>query len=218
MKREILISHQANERQVAILEDDRLEEFYIERAQAERLFGNIYKAKVKSVIRGIGAAFVDLGTKKDGFLYIGDALRSPFDNDTEFDDGNGNTNANSNKPKHKGRHRFNKRQNIDEVLKVGQEIIVQVVKEPLGTKGPRLTTHFSIPARYLVMIPGENKVGVSRRIEDRRERDRIRQIFRDMDLPKDVGFIVRTAAEGKDQKQQEGQNRSQQNNDGQPDQ
>ena len=93
MKREILISHQANERQVAILEDSRLEEFYIERSQAERLFGNIYKGRVKSVIRGIGAAFVDLGTKKDGFLYIGDALRSPFDGDTEFDEGNSNASA-----------------------------------------------------------------------------------------------------------------------------
>ncbi len=197
MKREILISHASNERQVAILENDRLEEFYIERAHSERLFGNIYKGKVKSVIRGIGAAFIDLGTKKDGFLYIGDALKSPFDNEAEFDEQNGSPEETKKQPP----KRDNRRKNIDDVLKVGQEIIVQVVKEPIGNKGPRLTTHFSIPARFLVMIPGDNKIGVSRRIEDRRERDRIRQIFREMDIPKDVGFIVRTAGEGKNQKE-----------------
>ena len=86
MKRDILISQDANEKQVAILEDGRLEEFYIERADAGRLFGNIYKGRVKTVIPGMGAAFVDLGTKKDGFLYVTDALKSPLDLDAEFDD------------------------------------------------------------------------------------------------------------------------------------
>ncbi|HXV27780.1 MAG TPA: Rne/Rng family ribonuclease [bacterium] len=191
MKREILISHDANEKRVAILEDSRLEEFYIERADTHRLFGNIYKGKVKSVIRGIGAAFVDLGTKKDGFLYVTDALKSPLDLDAEFDDV-------PNTSQERKRERF---KSIDEVLKSGQEIIVQIVKEPIRNKGPRLTTHFSIPARFLVMIPGDEKIGVSRRIEDRQERDRIRQIFRELEIPKGVGFIVRTAAEGKSSKE-----------------
>ncbi|MBI3306219.1 MAG: Rne/Rng family ribonuclease [Candidatus Omnitrophica bacterium] len=192
MKKEILISYDANEKQVAILEDGRLEEFYIERNDAQRLFGNIYKGKVKTVIPGIGAAFVDLGTRKDGFLYVADALRSPFDMDAEFDE-------NAPAPQEdKRKERFKR---IDEVLKVGQEVIVQVVKEPIRNKGPRLTTHFSIPARYLVMIPGEEKVGVSRRIEDRKERERIRNIFKSMELPKGAGFIVRTAGEGKSDKE-----------------
>lgn len=190
VKRDILISHDANEKQVAILEEGRLEEFYIERGDAERLFGNIYKGKVKTVIPGMGAAFVDLGTKKDGFLYVTDALKSPLDLEAEFDD---------QPPKQDRRHEKMKR--IEDVLKIGQEIIVQIVKEPIGNKGPRLTTHFSIPARYLVMMPGEEKVGVSRRIEDRKERERIRQIFHSLEIPKGVGFIVRTAGEGKDAKE-----------------
>ena len=190
MKRDILISQDANEKQVAILEDGRLEEFYIERADAGRLFGNIYKGKVKTVIPGMGASFVDLGTKKDGFLYVTDALKSPLDLDAEFDE-------QAHHQAHQQEKRHERFKRIDEVLKVGQEVIVQIVKEPIGNKGPRLTTHFSIPARYLVMMPGEERVGVSRRIEDRAERDRIRQIFKSIEIPRGVGFIVRTAGEGK---------------------
>ncbi len=205
MKRDILISQEANEIRVAILEEGRLEEFYIERADAARLFGNIYKGKVKTVIPGMGAAFIDLGTKKDGFLYVADALKSPFDMDVEFDEASssqtpGTEPAKAPEPAPR-RHHHDRFRSIEEVLKVGQEVIVQVVKEPLGNKGPRLTTHFSIPARYLVMMPGESKVGVSRRIEDRRERDNIRGIFRQMELPKGAGFIVRTAGEGKGEKE-----------------
>jgi ribonuclease G len=180
----------ANEIQVAILEDGRLEEFYIERADAGRLFGNIYKGKVKTVIPGMGAAFVDLGTKKDGFLYVADALKSPLDLDAEFDE----------TEKHRVIQRERVRR-IDQVLKVGQDVIVQIVKEPIGTKGPRLTTHFSIPARYLVMMPGDEKIGVSRRLDDRKERERIRTIFKQIEYPKGVGFIVRTAGEGKTEKE-----------------
>ncbi len=267
MERQILISQDANEKQVAILEDGRLEEFYIERGDSKKLFGNIYEGIVKTVIPGIDAAFVDIGTGKDGFLYVGDALRSPLDLDAEFDDGEekktegtvtevkppegvvieGNIqappsvsvaapvagHAQAAVPVHGqphgqgrgqgrhgrdrgrgGRHHQGGRQGgrnqpshqhtphqrkprIEEVLKVGQKVIVQVVKESLGNKGPRLTTQFSIPARYLVMMPGESKIGISRRVESRSERDRIRGIFRSLEIPKGVGFIVRTNAEGK---------------------
>ena len=192
MERKILMSLDANEIRIAVLEDGHLEEFYIERADENRMFGNIYKGKVKTVIPGMGAAFVDLATKKDGFLYVGDAMRSPLDLDAEYDE---------NAKNQESRHRRERHKNIDEVLKVGQTIIVQVVKEPLGNKGPRLTTHFSLPARYLVMMPGEEKVGVSRRIEDRKERDRIRMLFKEVETPKGVGFIVRTAGEGKSDKE-----------------
>jgi ribonuclease G len=191
MKREILISMDANETQVAILEEGRLEEYYIERSDESRMFGNIYKGKVKTVIPGMGAAFVDLGTKKDGFLYVADAMKSPLDLDAEFDEA-----------EHAREHQRERVKSIDQVLKIGQEVIVQIVKEPIGNKGPRLTTHFSIPARYLVMMPGDEKIGVSRRIEERKERERIRQIFRqELDFPKGVGFIVRTAAEGKSERE-----------------
>lgn len=230
MERQILISQDANEKQVAILEDGRLEEFYIERGDSKKLFGNIYEGVVKTVIPGIDAAFVDIGTGKDGFLYVGDALRSPLDLDAEFDDGDeqkpegpaGETKPEGapqeSKPQEQGRpqqdhgrhggrgrhqrhhrphHQHQRRPRIEEVLKVGQKVIVQVVKEPLGNKGPRLTTQFSIPARYLVMMPGEEKIGISRRVENRAERERIRNIFRSLEIPKGVGFIVRTNAEGK---------------------
>ncbi len=249
MERHILISQDANERQVAILEDGHLEEFYIERGDSKKLFGNIYEGIVKTVIPGIDAAFVDIGTGKDGFLYVGDALRSPLDLDAEFDDDEGGAKpaavnemktdvtpgANpegktegksegkpegrpdgrpQGKPEDKRdfgrggrqrhhqhqRHQPKRRPRIEEVLKVGQKVIVQVVKEPLGNKGPRLTTQFSIPARYLVMMPGEEKIGISRRVESRAERERIRAIFRSLEIPKGVGFIVRTNAEGKSDK------------------
>lgn len=186
MKQEILITLDANEKQVAILEEGRLEEFYIERSGEPRMFGNIYKGRVKSVVPGIGAAFIDLGTKKDGFLYVTDALKSPLDLETEYGESPAETRGVDNRSKR-----------IDEVLKVGQEVIVQVVKEPIRNKGPRLTTHFSIPARYLVMMPGAEKVGVSRRIEDRLERERIRKALAEIEKPKGAGFIVRTAGEGK---------------------
>lgn len=189
MKREILMTFDANEKQVAILEEGRLEEFYIERTSELRMFGNIYKGRVKSVVPGIGAAFIDLGTKKDGFLYVTDALKSPLDLDAEFGE----------IPAHARGMSGTRGRRIEEVLKVGQEVIVQVVKEPLGTKGPRLTTHFSIPARYLVMMPGAEKVGVSRRIEDRLERERIRKVLTEIERLKGAGFIVRTAGEGKGQ-------------------
>lgn len=200
MERHILISKDANETQVAILEDGRLDEFYIERGDSKKLFGNIYEGIVKTVIPGIDAAFVDIGTGKDGFLYVGDALRSPLDLDAEFDDSNEREEGKE-KDKHKHRqHHHSRRQRIEEVLKVGQKVIVQVVKEPIGNKGPRLTTQFSIPARYLVMMPGEEKIGISRRVENRGERERIRNIFKNLEIPKGVGFIVRTNAEGKSDK------------------
>jgi len=190
MKRLILINQEANEVQAAVVEEGKLEEFYIERLDAIRMFGNIYKGRVKTVIRGMGAAFINLGTQKDGFLYVADALRSPVDLDAEPD-------PEHEDPRGKESRRAMRHKRIDEVLKVGQELIVQVVKEPISTKGPRLTTHFSIPARYLVMIPGDEKIGISGRIDDRKERDRIRSLFKQLDIPKGVGFIVRTAAGGK---------------------
>lgn len=215
MDRHILITQDANEKQVAILEDGKLEEFYIERSDAKKLFGNIYAGVVKTVVSGIDAAFVDIGTGKDGFLYVGDALRSPLDLDAEFDEAeNGKEGAENvaaspeaKKPgegRHREkfrRHQHPRRQRIEEVLKPGQKIIVQVTKEAIGNKGPRLTTLFSIPARYLVMMPGEQKIGVSRKIESKGERERIRRIFKTLEIPKDVGFIVRTNAEGKSEKE-----------------
>jgi ribonuclease G len=188
MKKDILISRESGEVRVAILKDGNLEEFFIERDDASKQFGNIYKGIVKSIIPGMGAAFVDLGTAKDGFLYVDDALANPLDEEMSVDDS-----------AEKGGHR--RRLNIDEVLKQGQEIIVQVVKEGIRNKGPRMTTHFSLPARYLVLMPGDRRFGISKRVDNRTERDRIRKIFDKTELPEDAGIIVRTAGEGKSEKE-----------------
>ena len=188
MKKEILISREAGETRVAILEGGDLEEFYIERDDASKQFGNIYKGVVKSIIPGMGAAFVDLGTAKDGFLYVTDALSNPFDEEMSIDD-------------QSSRFQGRRRVNIDDVLREGQSIIVQVVKEGIRNKGPRLTTHFSLPARYLVLMPGDRRFGISRRLDDRKERDRIKGIFSQIELPEDAGIIVRTAGEGKSERE-----------------
>ena len=198
MKREILITFEANEKRVAILENGQLEEFFIERADHRHMLGNIYKGAVRTIVPGIEAAFINIGHEKDGFLYVTDAVRNPLDaeeepvlgGDEEEDD-----------PPRGHRRDPRNRAKINELLKTAQEVIVQVVKEPIRTKGPRLTTFFSFPARYLVMMPGERRLGLSRRIDNPKERDRIREIFAKLDIPDDVGFIARTAAEGKSEKE-----------------
>lgn len=172
MPKEILISIEPQEKRVAITNDGRLDEFYIERPQDKTIVGNIYKGKIEAVLPGIGAAFVDIGLPKKGFLYLSE-IESAFEAADE--------------PKSATKKE----------IKKGQEVLVQVVKESFGTKGPRLSTHIGIAGRYLVLMPEDNQVGISRRIEDDGERRRLRQVFAELKLPKDVGFIVRTAASGK---------------------
>jgi ribonuclease G len=175
-----------------VLENGVLEEFYIERLDARKQFGNIYKGIVRKVVPGMGAAFIDIGTGKDGFIYVNDLLGTPSEEfeermDDEHDD------------EEEDERRF-ENVNIQNIVKEGQELIVQIVKEPIRNKGARLTTHLSIPGRYLVWMPGEGHVGISRRIYDRDERQRLKKIFSEIDLPKDAGVIVRTAGEGKSKK------------------
>lgn len=191
MAREIYISVDSHEKRVVVLENKRIEEFYIEGTGSVNLVGNVYKGKVESVLPGIDAAFVNIGLEKNGFLYVSDveAGASSFDKLLEEDAGESLQSA-----------RETKRQSISAVLKKGDEVLVQVVKEPISTKGARLTTHISIPGRFLVMMPFDNRIGLSKRIEDHKERDRIRKIIEDLKLPNDVGFIVRTAAIGASQK------------------
>ncbi|MBU1864053.1 MAG: Rne/Rng family ribonuclease [Candidatus Omnitrophica bacterium] len=184
MKKVILISQESREVRIAILENALLEEFYIERPEALKLYGNIYKGIVKAVLPGIGAAFVNIGTEKDGFLYLEEESL------TDIDDV---PNSFLGIPLvAKQKKTFN-----DEKMKVGQEVIVQVVKESIRNKGPRLTRRISTPARYVVMIPGGKMVGISRRLENQKERERIKRILKEINIPSDAGFIVRTAGGGK---------------------
>ena len=192
MQREIFINIAQHEKRVAILENKRIEEFYVERPDYVNLVGNIYKGRVESVLPGMGAAFVDLGLEKNGFLYVADVVTGISSYEKLLEEGADEEIEKMEKQK--------PLPSITELLKKGDEVVVQIVKEPIGTKGARLTTHISIPGRFLVLMPYDNHIGLSKRIESRQERDRIRKIIEELKLPKDIGFIIRTAAQGASQK------------------
>lgn len=189
MTKEILINVEPQEIRVAILENKVLEEFFVERLEQPKIVGNIYKAKVSSVVPAIGAAFMDLGLDKNGFLYVSDIMEGM----TDFEDLEEMASHSRGLPPSSA--------NINELLKKGQEVLVQVVKEPFGTKGARLTSHLSLAGRYLVLLPQDAHVGVSRKIDDENERDRLRKILKEIHLPPNTGFIIRTAGAGRGKKE-----------------
>ena len=193
MKREILISAAPRETRLAILEDDRLVELLVDRPEVRRLVGNIYRGKVDAVLPGIQAAFVDIGLGKSAFLHASDLIE-PEDDDLEEDEG-GNGNGRSRGAGGGGGDRGGRKlPNIQDLVKRGESILVQVTKEPISTKGPRVTAQVSLPGRWLVYMPFASKVGVSRKIENREERARLRQMVGKL-LPKDSGgVIIRTVA------------------------
>ncbi len=179
MINEIIVDAGISETRVALLEDKDLVEVYIERPYNERIVGNIYRGKVSSVLPGMQAAFIDIGCDKNAFLYVGDAV-APKEYAEEEDDIFPDVKCCS----------------IDEILRPGQEITVQVIKEPIGSKGPRVTTHITLPGRHLVLLPNAEYTGVSRRIESESERSKLRKIAEKL-KPKGMGLIVRTASEGR---------------------
>lgn len=172
--KEILVNVREEETRVAVMEDKVAVEIYIERSLNQRLVGNIYKGKVENVLPGMQAAFVDIGLEKNAFLFVEDALASGISG-YEADPG--------------------VKLNIVDVLKAGQEILVQIAKEPIGTKGARVTTHMTLPGRFLVLMPTVDYVGISRRIENEAERERLRSVAERV-KPAGMGLIVRTIAEG----------------------
>lgn len=176
MSKEILINVEPQEKRVALVNEGRLEEFYIERPQDKTIVGNIYKGKIEAVIPSIGGAFVDIGLAKKGFLYLSE-IEDTFE-----------AVENAAQPHVK--------RDVSKEIKKGHEVLVQVVKESFGTKGPRLSCQIGIPGRYLVLMPQDNRIGVSKRVDDE-ERKRLKQILVELRLPQDLGFIVRTAASGK---------------------
>lgn len=223
MQQEIVINAISEEIRVAILENGLLTELYIEERDRRHLRSNIYKGRVTRVLPGMQAAFVDIGLSKDSFLYVLDFYdnieKYEMDEDEPFAAENGEVNggsngsdtANSNKSEieieaaealpsasAKEIDDKNKPVTIESKLKTGQEIIVQIAKEPMGTKGARVTSHISLPGRYLVYMPTVEHVGVSRRITSAAERSRLRDIIK-KNKPPNCGFIVRTAGEGKDE-------------------
>ncbi len=186
MYKQILINIEPQEKRVAILEGKTLEEFYVERTYQGRLAGNIYKGRVNAILPGMGAAFVNLGLAKDGFLHVSDVVEPPPDLEDLLSEPLSTEGAAAKKPK-------GSIPNITNILKKGQELLLQIVKEPIGTKGARLTTHISLPGRFLVLMPHEDRIGISKRIMKHSERSRIKREIASLNLPKDIGLIVRTA-------------------------
>ncbi|HET9370326.1 MAG TPA: Rne/Rng family ribonuclease [Vicinamibacterales bacterium] len=222
MTKEMIISSTPHETRVAIIEDDQVVEIFIEREHSRGVVGNVYKGRVSKVLPGMQSAFVDIGLERDAFLYVSDVI-SPTEEALEDEDddvdalpepaveptaggeapaeANGDAAAAGAAPrqetkKPRDRERQPPNAKIEDLLKEGQEIVVQVVKEPLGTKGARITSHLSLPGRFLVYMPTVDHIGVSRKIDAREERRRLRGIvqkFREQSgLP--GGVIIRTAA------------------------
>ena len=193
MTREMIINSTDHETRIAILERGVLSNIYIERSKEGGTIGNIYNGRVVRVLPGIQAAFVDIGLERTAFLYVAD-ITNILD-DLEFlDEDEADTDDIFDL-----RRRLYRRDNalhIEDVIKEGQEILVQVTKEPIGNKGARLTTHISLPGRNLVYMPTVNHIGISRRIHDESERQRLREIIEKM-RPEKHGFIARTVSEGR---------------------
>ena len=180
MQRKMVVNAlEPEESRIAILEDGVLQELYIQPTASEQYLGNIYKARINNVERSIQAAFVDIGLPKNAFLHVSDVKASGGENWMPTDS-----------PTMKRRKDNTP---IQDLLQKGQELVVQVIKEPIGNKGPSITTYISIPGRSLVMMPGVVHFGVARKITDETERDRLRKLLGELSLPENMGFIVRTA-------------------------
>ncbi len=178
MSKQLIVDIGVGENRVALVEDDDLAEIYIEKPGIERMVGNIYRGKVSSVLPGMQAAFVDIGYDKNAFLYAGDIIAKKDYCDDDDDAGQDFRDC-----------------NISDLVSVGQELTVQVMKEPIGSKGPRVTTNITLPGRHLVLLPDADYTGVSRRIENEAERTKLKMIAEKL-KPDGMGLIVRTASEG----------------------
>jgi ribonuclease G len=193
MRQEICIDRVPGETRVALVEDGVLSEIVIERTEARGITGNVYLGRVRNILPGMQAAFIDLGLERDGFLYVEDA-GAPHPSRRADPDGEAPAADEPASPAPSPAPR----ERIEDLVKEGQEIIVQVAKDPVARKGPRITTHIALPGRLLVFLPGVQHVGVSRRIEDADERERLRAevggVVATLGAP--GGFIVRTAAAG----------------------
>ena len=177
VKEEILINVTPSEVRAALLENGVVQEVHIERATQRGVISNIYKGRVTRVLPGMQAAFVEIGLQRTAFLHVSDIVRPSLDEEARTEE-----------------------TSIRDLVKEGDELLVQVVKDPLGNKGARLTTFITLPSRHLVLIPNGDTIGISARIEDEAERERLRSLVEELLAEKDLncGVIVRTVAEGED--------------------
>lgn len=188
---ELIINSEPLEKRVALLQDGVLEKFEVERTGEAREVGAVFKGRIQNLEPGLKAAFVDIGEDKNAFLHYWDILPAANDNSIEV--------VRDNKSE-KQRKREAEKVTVKDIPKlypIGSEIVVQITKGQIGTKGPRTTTNIALPGRFLVLMPHTGTLGISRKIDDRRERSRLKSILRDLTLPEGMGIIVRTAGEGK---------------------
>jgi ribonuclease E len=204
MKKEMLINVlQPEESRIAIVEDGVLEELYVERSSAENYVGNIYKGRVVNIEPSIQAAFVDFGVGRNGFLHVSDVEYQYYkhlmkengegDGDAEEEDDDRKRSGSRRPPRHLNERNARNKPPIQRIFQRGSEVLVQVIKEGIGNKGPTLSTYISIPGRYLVLMPGLQRVGVSRKIGDEKTRRQLRQTMKSIQPPSGLGFIIRTA-------------------------
>jgi len=182
----LIVSVEKLESRVALLENGRLEEYSVERKSARNIVGSVFKGRVRNIEMGLKAMFVDIGFEKNAFLHFWDAIPAALDSGIEEID----------RPSHKRPRKRITVKDIPSIYPVGSEVIVQVTKGPIGTIGPRVTTNLSFAGRYLVLMPFSDRSGISRKIENPKERDRLRKILRDLDIPDGIGVIIRTVGEG----------------------
>jgi len=182
----LVLSVEKLETRVALLEGGRLEEYSVERKSSRNIVGSVYKGKVKNIEMGLKAMFVDIGFEKNAFLHFWDAIPAALDSGIEEID------RRSNK---RPRKRITVK-DIPSIYPVGSDVIVQVTKGPIGTKGPRVTTNLSFAGRYLVLMPFSDRSGISRKIEEPKERERLRKVLRQLDISEGIGVIIRTVGEG----------------------
>ena len=184
--KEILLNLETKQTRCAILKQGKLHDLIVERTSTQQLTGNIYRGRVMNILHNIQSAFININEGENGFIHINDILENSqkfkemFDIDLSFET--------------KGKKRSKKKEEISDLLSIDQAVLVQVVKEPIGTKGARLTSNISIPGRYLVLLPNTPHRGVSRKIQDRSTRDRLKKTIRAFELPQEMGLICRTAA------------------------
>jgi ribonuclease G len=184
--KEVIINAETLETRVGVLEEGKLEEFNIERTTEERLVGSIFKGRVRNLEDGLKAMFVDIGFEKNAFLHYWDIVPNQFDSGVEIVEREGRK---RDKPKIT-------QKDVPRLYPPGSDIIVQVTKGPIGTKGPRVTTNVVLPGRYLVLLPNSDQSGISRKIENQQERSRLKKILRELSIPEGMGVIMRTVGEG----------------------
>ena len=203
MQKEIIINASDDLQRIAIVEDGKLAELFVESEEKERMVGDIYLGTVAKVMPGIQASFLDIGLGQDAFLHfsdVGDAFREyaaltgDDDEIEELKDDGAEENEEKEKDQKRGRRRRRPPSQVQ--LTKGQEVVVQIFKEPVGNKGVRVTTEVALPGRFLVLMPFDNKIGVSRKIQNFKEKRRLRRLVRSI-LPSGFGVIIRTVAEGK---------------------